>query len=262
MVKKSRWYANFYLFLVFLFLYLPIIVLVVFSFNKSKYGGMWTGFTFDWYTQLFKDKSIISSLYNTFIVAGISALISTIIGTLASLGIKSMKSNQKKIMMNLSYISMINPDIVIGVSLLSFFSLFQFLKLGYATLILAHITFCVPYVVFAVLPKLQQLNPNLAEAAQDLGATPIQTFFKVILPEIKPGILSGALMSFTLSLDDFIVSFFTTGSGISTLSVQVYSMTKRGVSPKINALTTLMLTVMFTLMVIIQIRSNKTNKNR
>lgn len=262
MVKKNKIFSNFYLFLVFLFLYLPIIVLVIFSFNKSKYGGIWTGFTLDWYQQLFKDKSIISSLYNTFIVATVSAVISTIIGTLASLGIKAMNSNQKKALMNLSYISMINPDIVIGVSLLSFFSLFKFLKLGYTTLILAHISFCIPYVVFAVLPKLQQLNPNLAEAAQDLGATPLQTFFKVILPEIKPGILSGALMSFTLSLDDFIVSFFTTGSGITTLSIKVYSMTKRGVSPKINALTTLMLIVMFALMVIIQLRSNKSNKNR
>ena len=127
----------------------------------------------------------------------------------------------RSVMLNLSYISMINPDIVIGVSLLSFFSLFQFLKLGYVTLILAHITLCVPYVVFAVLPKLQQLNPNLSEAAQDLGATPTQTFFKIILPEIKPGIISGMIMSFTLSLDDFIISFFTTGAGISTLSIKV-----------------------------------------
>jgi len=157
---------------------------------------------------------------------------------------------------------MINPDIVIGVSLLSFFSLFQFLKLGYITLILAHITLCVPYVVFAVLPKLQQLNPNLSEAAQDLGPTPTQTFFKIILPEIKPGIISGMIMSFTLSLDDFIISFFTTGAGISTLSIKVYSMTKRGVSPKINALTTLMLLVIIILMIIIQIRSSKSEKNR
>ena len=161
MVKKTNLFSNMYLFFVLLFLYLPIVVLIVFSFNKSKYGGIWTGFTLDWYKQLFKDKSIISSLYNTFFVAAVSSIISTIIGTLASLGIQSMRSNYKKAMMNLSYISMINPDIVIGVSLISFFSLFKFLKLGYATLILAHITFCLPYVVFAVLPKLQQLNPNL-----------------------------------------------------------------------------------------------------
>ena len=262
MVKKTNLFSNMYLFFVLLFLYLPIVVLIVFSFNKSKYGGIWTGFTLDWYKQLFKDKSIISSLYNTFFVAAVSSIISTIIGTLASLGIQSMRSNYKKAMMNLSYISMINPDIVIGVSLLSFFSLFQFLKLGYVTLILAHITLCVPYVVFAVLPKLQQLNPNLSEAAQDLGATPTQTFFKIILPEIKPGIISGMIMSFTLSLDDFIISFFTTGAGISTLSIKVYSMTKRGVSPKINALTTLMLLVIIILMIIIQIRSSKSEKNR
>ena len=255
MVKKrySKILSNFYLVLIFLFLYMPIIVLVINSFNKSKFGGVWNGFTLEWYMQLFKDKSIISSLYNTIIVATLASVIATSIGTLASIGINSMTSRYKSVMLNVSYISMINPDIVIGVSLLSFFSLFQFLKLGYVTLILAHITLCVPYVVFAVLPKLQQLNPNLSEAAQDLGATPTQTFFKVISPEI---------MSFTLSLDDFIISFFTTGAGISTLSIKVYSMTKRGVSPKINALTTLMLLVIIVLMVIIQIRSTKSEKNR
>lgn len=262
MVKKTSVFSNIYLILVMLFLYLPIIVLIIFSFNKSKYGGVWTGFTLKWYEELFKDKSIIESLYNTFVVAGISSVLSTIIGTLASIGIYSMNLKYKKVVMNFSYISMINPDIVIGVSLLSIFSLFKFLKLGYTTLILAHITLCLPYVVFAVLPKLQQLNPNLAEAAQDLGATPMQTFFKVILPEIKIGILSGALMAFTLSLDDFIVSFFTTGSGISTLSIKVYSMTKRGISPKINALTTLMLIVIVALMVVIQIRSNKSDDTK
>ncbi len=264
MVKKgySKIISNIYIVLIFLFLYLPIIVLVINSFNKSKFGGVWNGFTLDWYMQLFKDKSIISSLYNTIIVATLASVIATSIGTIASIGIHSMTSRYKSVMLNLSYISMINPDIVIGVSLLSFFCLLQFLKLGYVTLILAHITLCVPYVVFAVLPKLQQLNPNLSEAAQDLGATPTQTFFKIILPEIKPGIISGMIMSFTLSLDDFIISFFTTGAGISTLSIKVYSMTKRGVSPKINALTTLMLLVIIILMIIIQIRSSKSEKNR
>lgn len=260
MVKNNsskKIFSDLYLLLVFLFLYLPIIVLIIYSFNKSKYGGEWTGFTLKWYQDLLKDKSIITSLYNTFLVAGTASILATMIGTLASIGIQSMSKKNKNIMLNVSYISMINPDIVIGVSMLSLFSMFKFLKLGYATLILGHITLCVPYVVFAVLPKLQQLNPNLAEAAQDLGATPMQTFFKVILPEIKPGIISGMIMSFTLSLDDFIVSFFTTGSGISTLSIKVYSMTKRGVSPKINALTTLMLIVIVALMVIIQLRSDR-----
>lgn len=156
---------------------------------------------------------------------------------------------------------MINPDIVVGVSLISLYSILNFQKLGYTTLILAHITFCLPYVVFAVLPKLSQLDPHLEEAAKDLGATPLQTFFMVVLPQIKPGIVSGALMAITLSLDDFIVSFFTTGSGVSTLSIKVYSMTKRGLSPKINALTTLMLLVLVTLMTIIQIGSNKDKKD-
>lgn len=260
MVKKSSVFSNIYIFLVMLFLYLPIIILVVFSFNQSKYGGTWTGFTLKWYHELFRDKDIVKSLYSTLTVAGINCVVSTVIGTLAAIGIDAMGERGKKFTLNMSSIPMVNPDIVIGVSLISLYSILKFQKLGYTTLILAHITFCVPYVVFAVLPKLKQLDPNLEEAARDLGATPWQTFFKVILPEIKPGIVSGALMSITLSLDDFIVSFFTTGSGVSTLSIKVYSMTKRGLSPKINALTTLMLLVLVTLMVIIQIRNSREKK--
>ena len=261
MVKKSSPLSNIYLVLVMLFLYLPIIILITFSFNQSKYGGSWTGFTLKWYQELFKDKSIMKSLYSTIIVALTTCLFSTIIGTIAAVGINAMGAKAKKITLNLSYLPMINPDIVVGVSLISLYSILNFQKLGYTTLILAHITFCLPYVVFAVLPKLSQLDPHLEEAAKDLGATPLQTFFKVVLPQIKPGIVSGALMAITLSLDDFIVSFFTTGSGVSTLSIKVYSMTKRGLSPKINALTTLMLLVLVTLMTIIQIGSNKDKKD-
>ena len=224
MVKKylSRTYA----FLVYLFLYMPIFLLILFSFNDSRYGGRWQGFTFKWYTELFSDGSIMESLYTTIIVAVIASIIST----------------------------------VIGISLLSFFSILN-LKLGYITLILAHITFNIPYVIFAVLPKLQQLNPNIEEAALDLGATPIQAFFKVILPEIMPGIITGSLLAFTLSLDDFIVSFFTTGSGVSTLSIKVYSMTKRGISPKINALSSLMFIAVLALMLLLQLRDAK-NKSQ
>ena len=171
-----------------------------------------------------------------------------------------MSPRKKAILTNLSYIPMVNPDIVIGISLLSFFSILN-LKLGYITLILAHITFNIPYVIFAVLPKLQQLNPNIEEAALDLGATPIQAFFKVILPEIMPGIITGSLLAFTLSLDDFIVSFFTTGSGVSTLSIKVYSMTKRGISPKINALSSLMFIAVLALMLLLQLRDAK-NKSQ
>lgn len=261
MVKMRNIFAGLYSFLIYAFLYIPIIVLIVFSFNDSKYRGNWSGFTLNWYRELFMDPDIMRSLYTTFIVAVISSIVATIIGTVTSIGIHNLKPRYKNMFINLSYIPMISPDIVIGISLLTLFVILK-LKLGYFTLILAHITFNIPYVIFAVLPKLQQLDPHLEEAALDLGATPLQAFFKVILPEITPGIFTGALMAFTLSLDDFIVSFFTTGSGVATLSIKIYSMTKRGVSPTINALSSIMFVVLLTIMFIVQIRQyNEPKKN-
>lgn len=259
MVKK--YFKNIYSFLIYLFLYLPIVLLIIFSFNDSRYSGKWNGFTLDWYTQLFADSSIMESLYTTLIVAVIASVVSTVIGTVSAIALHNMKAKTKAVVTSLSYIPMVNPDIVIGISLLSLFSVMN-LKLGYMTLILAHITFNIPYVIFAVLPKLQQLNPNIEEAAMDLGATPYQAFFKVILPELMPGIVTGALLAFTLSLDDFIVSFFTTGSGVSTLSIKVYSMTKRGVSPKINALSSLMFIAVLTLMLIFQLKNAKNTQKQ
>lgn len=261
MVKMKSAVANIYSLLIYAFLYIPIVVLIIFSFNDSKYRGNWSGFTFRWYQELFADPDIMGALYTTFIVAIISSVVATVIGTLTAVGIHSLKPRYKKLFINLSYIPMISPDIVIGISLLTLFVLLK-LNLGYITLILAHITFNIPYVIFAVLPKLQQLDPHLEEAALDLGATPFQAFFKVILPEIIPGILTGALMAFTLSLDDFMVSFFTTGSGVATLSIKIYSMTKRGVSPTINALSSIMFIVLLTIMCIVQIRQNREPKHR
>ncbi len=261
MVKMKSAVANIYSLLIYAFLYIPIVVLIIFSFNDSKYRGNWSGFTFRWYQELFADPDIMGALYTTFIVAIISSVVATVIGTLTAVGIHSLKPRYKKFFINLSYIPMISPDIVIGISLLTLFVLLK-LNLGYITLILAHITFNIPYVIFAVLPKLQQLDPHLEEAALDLGATPFQAFFKVILPEIIPGILTGALMAFTLSLDDFMVSFFTTGSGVATLSIKIYSMTKRGVSPTINALSSIMFIVLLTIMCIVQIRQNREPKHR
>lgn len=260
MVKVKSAAANIYSFLIYAFLYIPIVVLIVFSFNDSKYRGNWSGFTLRWYQELFADPDIMRALYTTFVVAIISSVVATIIGTLTAVGIHSLRPRYKKFFINLSYIPMISPDIVIGISLLTLFVILK-LNLGYITLILAHITFNIPYVVFAVLPKLQQLDPHLEEAALDLGATPSQAFFKVILPEITPGILTGALMAFTLSLDDFMVSFFTTGSGVATLSIKIYSMTKRGVSPTINALSSIMFIVLLTTMCIVQIRQNREKKS-
>lgn len=249
-MKKS------YSFLIYLFLYLPILLLILYSFNDSKYRGNWNGFTLRWYKELFSDTSIMTSLYYTFIIAALASVIATIIGTITALAINKMKPKSKTAFLNITYIPVVNPDIVIGVSLLALFTWLK-MTLGLTTILIAHITFTIPYVVLSVLPKLRQLNPHLEEAALDLGASPLYAFFKVVLPEIMPGIVTGALFAFTLSLDDFIVSFFTTGSGVSTLSIKIYSMTKRGVSPKINALSTLMFLGVLILLLLIEKRTKK-----
>ncbi|MGL5439931.1 MAG: ABC transporter permease [Filifactoraceae bacterium] len=263
MVKKKRRLGKFfgivYSFLIYAFLYLPIFVLIIFSFNDSKYRGNWEGFTLRWYTELFRDPSILNSIYTTLFVASVASIISVILGTITAIAIHKLSPRKKVIMTNLSYIPMVNPDIVIGISLLTLFVMLK-MKLGFITLILAHITFNVPYVIFAVLPKLQQLDPNLEEAALDLGATPFLAFWKVILPEIMPGIVTGFALAFTMSLDDFIVSFFTTGSGVSTLSIKVYSMTKRGITPTINALSSLMFLAVIAIMTVSQIKNIKQEK--
>lgn len=253
MVKKlcKAAYAG----IIYVFLYLPILVLIVYSFNDSKYRGNWSGFTLRWYQELMKDRTIISALYNTFTIAILASLLATVIGTAAAIGIHHMKPRAKTVFMNITYLPVMNPDIVIGISLLALFVWLKF-KLGYITLLLAHVTFNIPYVILAVLPKIYQLNPHLEEAALDLGATPLQAFFKVILPEIMAGVVTGFLLAFTLSLDDFMVSFFTTGSGVNTLSIKIYSMTKLGVSPKINALSTILFIGVLSLLIILQQRAS------
>ncbi len=254
MVKKVL--KNIYTSLIYLFLYLPIILLIVFSFNDSKYKGSWEGFTLRWYKELLRDSSIMDAVYYTFMIAIIGSIIATILGTITAIAIDSMNKKYKNIYMNTVYLPVMSPDIVIGISMLALFVGMN-MRLGFFTLLISHITFNTPYVVLAVLPKLKQLDSNLAEAAMDLGATPLQAFFKVVLPEIMPGILTGALLSFTLSLDDFMVSFFTTGSGVNTLSIKIYSMTKRGITPKINALSTVMFLGVLILLLILQKRDSK-----
>lgn len=253
MVKRLM--KNTYAGLVYLFLYLPIFMLIIYSFNDSKYSGRWSGFSLRWYKELFKDHTIVSALYNTFTIAILASLMATIIGTIAAVGIYHMKPKMQAAFMNITYLPVMNPDIVIGVSLLALFVWLK-INLGFLTLLLAHISFNIPYVILAVLPKLYQLNPHLEEAALDLGATPLQAFFKVILPEIMPGIITGSLLAFTLSLDDFMVSFFTTGSGVNTISIKVYSMTKLGVSPKINALSTILFAGVLILLTVLQKRTD------
>lgn len=248
-----------YVYLIFLFLYMPIAVLMVYSFNDSRSRGTWGGFTLRWYVELFQDRTIMSSLYSTLLIGVASAVIATIIGTMAAIGIHNSRGWQKKLVMNITYIPVLNPDIVTAISLMILF-VFARVRLGYLTLLLAHITFNIPYVILSVLPKLRQLNKHLYEAALDLGATPAQALWKVIIPEIMPGIVTGMLLAFTLSIDDFVVSFFTTGSGVSTLSITIYSMARRGINPKINALSTIMFIFVLVLLVIVNVRQERERK--
>lgn len=254
MVEKTI--KRIYSFLIYLFLYAPIAVLIIFSFNDSKSRAQWTGFTFKWYKALLQDDQILTAVYYTMLIAILSAIIATIIGTIAAIGIYNMRGASKKLILNINYLPVLNPDIVTGIALMSLF-IFMNIPLGFTTLLLSHITFNIPYVILSILPKLKQMPKNITEAAMDLGATPWQTLTKVVLPQIKPGIVSGLLIAFTLSIDDFVISFFTTGSGISNLSITVYSMARRGINPKINALSTLMFLVVLVLLVIINIRDKK-----
>lgn len=252
-----------YMALVLLFLYVPIFVLIVFSFNTTKSRSVFSGFTFDWYIKLFQNELILKSLLNTIIVAVSASVLATILGTAAAIGINSMKKLPKAVIMNVTNLPVINPDIIIGVSLMLLFVVFTArmnLEFGFVTLIIAHITFDVPYVILNIMPKFRQMNPHLYEAAQDLGCNPVSAFFKVVLPEIMPGIISGFLMSFTFSLDDFIVSYFTSGSTSQTLPITIYSMTRRKISPEINALSTIIFVIVVAVLVIKNILERKSIK--
>lgn len=239
--------------MIFIFLYAPIVVLIVFSFNSSKSRANWTGFTFDWYIQLFKDQQIMTSLYNTIMIALIASVCATIIGTLAAIGMQDMKKFTKAMVMNITYLPVLNPDIVTGISLMLLF-IFANKQLGFFTMLLAHITINIPYVILSVLPKLKQLDVRVYDAALDLGATPMYAFRKVIIPQIAPGIFTGFLLAFTMSIDDFVISFFTTGSGVSSLSITIWSMARRGVNPKINALLSIMFASVILLLLIVNNR--------
>lgn len=249
-------FSRLFTFFVFLFLYAPIFVLIAFSFNNSKSRVVWTGFTFKWYEALLSDKLILSALSTTLIVAVASAVIATIVGTAAAVGIHNMKKRPKKAVLTINNIPVMNPDIITGVSL-SLLFLFLRVEMGIATLILAHMTFNIPYVILSVMPRLRQLSRHTYDAALDLGASPVRAFFKVILPEIMPGILNGLMLAFTLSLDDFAISYFTSGSKAQTLAMAIYSMTRMRVTPEINALSTLLFTTVLTLLVVVNVRQSR-----
>ena len=257
--KIENFIKRFYLFIIFLFLYIPIFTLMVYSFNESKTMGKWTGFSLKWYKELFSNDRLMSALYYTILIAVLASVIATIIGTISALAISQMNGKLKALILNINYLPVLNPDIVTGIALMSLFIFLNF-NFGFVTMLLAHITFDIPYVILSVLPKLKQLPENTLDAATDLGATPLYTFWKVVIPQIKPGIFSGFLMAFTMSIDDFVISFFTTGPGVTNLSIEIYSMARRGIKPEINALSTLMFITVLTLLIIVNKKQKLTEK--
>ena len=255
MKKLFAFFKGTYLGLMLLFLYAPIIVLMAYSFNSSRVMGNWTGFSLRWYAKLFEDSNIMKALTVTLTVAVLSALIATVIGTFAAIGIHSMKKGRRAVVENISQLPMVNPDLVTGISFMMLFA-FMGLKNGYARMLIAHITFNIPYVIFSVLPKLRQSSDSLYEAAMDLGCTPWMAIRRVVIPDIMPGIVSGFMLAFTLSLDDFVVTWFSS-NGVENLSVYIYAAARRGISPMINALSTLMFVVVVALLLFVNLRSIK-----
>lgn len=253
MKKLRNFFRGTYLGIMLIFLYAPILVLMVFSFNGSKSMARWTGFSFKWYEALMHDSTIMNALMVTLSVAVISALVATFIGTFAAIGIHSMKKRPRAVVENISRLPMVNPDLVTGICFMMLFAAMG-IKGGYTRMLIAHITFNIPYVIFSVMPKLRQSSNLLYEAAMDLGCTPMMAIRKVVIPDIMPGIVSGFVLAFTLSLDDFVVSWFAT-DGIQNLSIYIYGIARRGISPKINALCTIMFVVVVALLVFINLKS-------
>ena len=245
----------------FSFLYCPIVVMIVYSFNGIKSRSVFEGFSLQWYKELFNDAVIMKSLYVSLLIAVLAAVISTIIGTLAAVGINSMKGFKKKMYLSVNNIPMVNPEIVTAVSMMILFvfiiSKSNTMEMGFGTLLISHITFCIPYVTLEVLPKIRGMDNNIYNAALDLGCPPAKAFLKVVIPQIKPGIVTGFIMAFTLSLDDFIISYFNSGSTVQTLSVTIFSMTKKPYSPKINALSTLLFVTILILLVSVNIKQTR-----
>ena len=254
MIRK--YLQKIYLALIFILLYAPIVTLIVLSFNQSKTRAKWGGFTLKWYKELLKNEQIMSAFYTTLIIAFVSAAIATVIGTAAAIAIQGMKQKWKTMYMGLTNIPMMNAEIVMGVSLMLLFIAFH-MTLGFGTILIAHITFNIPYVILSVLPKLKQTNRYTYEAALDLGASPVKAFFKVVFPDIVPGVLSGFMLAFTMSLDDFVITHFTKGPGVDTLSTKIYSEVRKGINPSMYALSTLMFLVVMILLLLINMKPDE-----
>lgn len=249
-----------YIALIFIFLYAPIVTLIVLSFNGSRTRAKWGGFTFKWYGALFRNRDILQALFNTLLIALTAALVSTLIGTIACIAIMNLKKRSRAIVMGITNIPMLNAEIVTGISLMLLFISLG-LRFGLGTILLSHITFCIPYVILSVMPRMRQINPSTYEAALDLGAGPVYGFFKVVFPDIMPGVLSGFLMAFTMSLDDFIITHFTKGAGVDTLSTKIYTEVKKGIKPEMYALSTIIfLTVLILLLLVNRVPAQKQEK--
>ena len=251
--RFRKFISDFYLVIILIFLYAPIFTMMVLSFNQSKSRTHWGGFTLSWYTQMFQSRAIMYALYTTLLVAMISALVATVIGTVTALAINHMNPVSKNIFMGISNIPMLNADIVTGISLMLAFIAFG-ISLGFKTVLISHITFNIPYVILSVMPKLKQTDRSTYEAALDLGASPAYAFFQVVFPDIMPGVLSGFLLAFTMSLDDFIITHFTKGAGINTLSTLIYSEVRRGIRPSMYALSTVIFVVVLVVLLIANFR--------
>ena len=253
MVKKTL--SNVYMALIFLFLYLPIGVLIVLSFNDSKTRVEWGGFTLKWYVECFQSETIMTAFGTTLEITIISAIVSTIIGTLAAIGISAMKTNSRAFYLGATNIPLLNADIVTGISMMLLFV--KFVDLGFVTVLVAHITFSIPYVILNVLPKLKQANRSTYEAALDLGASPLYAFYKVTWPEIRSGVFSGFLMAVTMSLDDFSITYFTKGAGVNTLSTMIYTELRKGIKPELYALSTILFFTVLILLLLVNYLPNR-----
>ncbi len=257
----KQFISRFYIAIIFIFLYAPIATLVVLSFNKSKTRAKWGGFTFKWYVELFENRIIMEALQNTLWLALLSALIATVIGTAACIAINHMHVAWRTFFMGVTNIPMLNADIVTGISLMLLYLSFG-VTFGFTTILLAHITFNIPYVILSVMPKMKQLNRHTYEAALDLGAGPVYAFFKVVFPDLLPGIFTGFLMAFTMSLDDFIITHFTKGPGVDTLSTKIYTEVKKGIKPEMYALSTIIFVAVLLLLLFINKSPSKKNKKQ
>lgn len=251
MEKKTTFFQKFYVAIILAFFYIPILYVVLFSFNSSKSLTRFTGFSTMWYEKMFANRTIMESIWYTILCAVIATAVSTVVGTITAIGLSKSKKVLREAVTQVNSLPMLNPDIVTAIGFMLLFTSLR-VETGFWTMVLAHIAFCIPYVILSVMPKLRSLDPNIAEAALDLGCTPLQALYKVILPQIKPGIISGALVAFTMSFDDFVISLFTTGPGVNNISIYVYSNVKR-INPTINALSALIVFVITAVLIIINV---------